>query len=109
MTASWIFLLVAGLLEVCWATSLRTTEGFSRLWPTAFVVGSLAGSVAFLSLALRALPVTTAYAVWVGVGAAGTALACAVVYGEKLSPAQYGFLLLLVGAVIGLKITSSPV
>lgn len=106
MTLPWILLLIAGLLEVCWATGLRLTAGFSRLWPTVLVVAALAGSVAFLSLALRALPVATAYAVWVGVGAAGTALACAAFYGERLSAAQYGFLLLLVLAIAGLKITT---
>jgi len=108
MTLPWIFLLIAGLLEVCWATGLRMTAGFSRPWPTAAVIAALAGSVVFLSLALRSLSVATAYAVWVGVGAAGTALACAAFYGERLSAPQCGFLLLLVAAIAGLKFTSPP-
>ena len=72
---SWLILILAGLLEVCWASSLKATAGFTRLWPSLFFVTTLAGSMFLLSVAVKNLPVGTAYAVWVGVGAAGTALA----------------------------------
>ena len=104
---SWILVIIAGLLEVCWAVGLKSTHGFTRLWPSLFVVATLAGSLWLLAAAVRNLPVGTAYAVWVGIGAGGAALAAMVLYGEPLSPARVFFLALLLVAVIGLKASAS--
>ena len=102
---SWILVVIAGLLEVCWALGLKSTHGFTRLWPSLFVAATLFASLWLLALAVRQLPVGTAYAVWVGIGAGGAALAAAFLHGEAISPARAFFLLLLLVAVIGLKLT----
>lgn len=102
----WLTLIVAGLLEVCWATSLKYTAGFTKPWPTLFFVGTLAASMYLLSVAVRHLPVGTAYAVWVGIGAAGTALAAMVLHGEVLTWPRGLFLVLLIVAIAGLKLTT---
>ena len=102
---SWILVVIAGLLEVCWALGLKSTHGFTRLWPSLFVASTLFASLWLLALAVRQLPVGTAYAVWVGIGAGGAALAAAFLHGEAISPARAFFLLLLLVAVIGLKLT----
>lgn len=103
---SWFILIAAGLLEVCWASSLKSTAGFTRLWPTLFFVTSLSASMFLLALAVKHLPVGTAYAVWVGIGAAGTAIAAIFLQGESLSPGRGFFLGLLILSIIGLKLTS---
>ncbi len=103
---SWLILIVAGLLEVCWATSLKSTAGFTKLWPTVFFVTTLAGSMFLLSVAVRNLPVGTAYAVWVGIGAAGTAIAAMVMHGEVMTWPRGVFLALLIVSIVGLKLTT---
>ncbi len=103
---SWILLLVAGLLETGWAIGLKYTEGFTRPLPTALTVAAMVASMGLLGLALRDLPVGTAYAVWVGVGALGTALVGIVLFGEPATGARLFFLGLLVIAIAGLKLTS---
>jgi quaternary ammonium compound-resistance protein SugE len=103
---SWILLLVAGLLETGWAIGLKYTEGFTRPLPTALTVAAMVASMGLLGLALRDLPVGTAYAVWVGVGALGTALLGIVLFGEPATGARLFFLGLLVIAIAGLKLTS---
>lgn len=105
--SSWLYLVLAGLLEVCWATSLKSTAGFTKLLPTLFFVTTLAGSMFLLALAVKNLPVGTAYAVWVGIGAAGTALAAVFLFGEAMTLSRGLFLLLLIVSIIGLKVTSS--
>jgi quaternary ammonium compound-resistance protein SugE len=102
----WFLLVVAGLLEVCWALSLKATEGFTRLGPSLFFVTSLAGSMILLALAVKQLPVGTAYAVWVGIGAAGAAIAAVFLYHEPITPARAVFLILLIGSIVGLKLTA---
>ncbi len=102
----WFILIVAGLLEVCWASSLKSTAGFTRLWPTLFFVVSLTASMYLLALAVKQLPVGTAYAVWVGIGAAGTAIAAIFIQGETLTLGRGFFLGLLIFSIIGLKLTS---
>ena len=101
---AWAVLVGAGLLEIVWAIALKHADGFTRFWPS--VVGLVAAAVSFvmLSSALRSLPVGTAYAVWVGIGALGVALAGIVALGESASPLRLGFLLLILVGVIGLKI-----
>jgi quaternary ammonium compound-resistance protein SugE len=104
---AWTILVVAGLLEVCWASSLKATAGFTRPLPTLFFVASLAASMFLLSVAVKTVPVGTAYAVWVGIGAAGTAIVAGFIHGEEWSPGRVLFLTLLVVSIVGLKLTSS--
>ena len=104
---SWILLVVAGLLEVCWAVGLKYTQGFTRLWPSLFVGVTLAASMVLLSLAARTLPIGTAYAVWVGIGALGAAVLGIVLFREPVTVARLAFLALLLVSIIGLKVTSS--
>ena len=103
---AWILLLLAGLLEIGWAIGLKLTEGFTRPVPTVLTVAAIAGSMALLGLAARSLPIGTAYAVWVGIGAAGTAILGIALLGEPASAARIAFLALLVVAVAGLKATA---
>lgn len=102
----WILLVVAGLLEVGWAIGLKYTEGFTRWWPSVGTVVAMVGSVVLLGLAMRSLPVGTAYAVWVGVGAVGTALLGMVLFGEAATPARLASLGLIVAGIVGLKLAS---
>ena len=104
---SWIALVIAGLLEVCWAVGLRYTDGFRRPLPTLGVLVTLAGSLYLLAYATRHIPLGTAYAVWVGIGALGVACAGIWLFGETVSPVRISLLLLLFGAIVGLKLTAS--
>lgn len=102
-SAAWAVLVVAALLEMVWALALRRAEGFTRLWPSVLGITVAVASFALLTLALRSLPVGTAYAVWVGIGAVGVAVSGMVVLGESASPARIGFLALILVGVAGLK------
>jgi quaternary ammonium compound-resistance protein SugE len=104
---AWTYLLIAGLLEIGWAIGLKYTDGFSRLWPTVWTVAAMTFSVVFLGLALRSLPVGTAYAVWVGIGAVGTAILGIILFGDSREPLRLLCLALIVAGVIGLKLVSS--
>jgi quaternary ammonium compound-resistance protein SugE len=101
---SWIYLLVAGLLEVAWAVGLKYTEGFTRLWPSAFTLVAMVASVGMLGLALRHLPLGTAYAVWTGIGTIGTAIAGMVLLGEPAGALRLGSIGLIAAGIIGLKL-----
>ncbi|MFP5245126.1 MAG: quaternary ammonium compound efflux SMR transporter SugE [Thermoanaerobaculia bacterium] len=103
---SWLPLLVAGLLEVCWAVGLKYTDGFRRPLPSILVVVAIAASMFLLAWAARSIPIGTAYAVWVGIGAFGAAILGVVLFGEPLTLARMGFLALLLVSIIGLKATS---
>lgn len=102
--AAWGILVVAGLLEIVWATALKYSYGFTRLWPGVIAVSAALASFVLLALALKSLPVGTAYAVWVGIGALGVAIAGAVLLGESLSLFQLVCLVLIVIGVIGLRV-----
>jgi quaternary ammonium compound-resistance protein SugE len=102
---AWLYLVIAGLLETCWAVGLKYTEGFTKLWPSLFVGVTLAGSMFLLALAAKTLPIGTAYAVWVGIGALGAAVLGIFLFHEPVTPARIGFLALLLVAIIGLKAT----
>lgn len=104
---SWILLACAGLLEIAFAFGMKWSAGFSRLWPSLFAVLTGLSSIVLLTLALRALPVGTAYAVWTGIGAAGTAMLGMVLLGEPASPARIGCVALILCGVIGLKLVSA--
>src|SRR6478609_10294931 len=104
---SWLLLILAGLLEVVWAVGLKYTEGFTRVWPTAITVTAMLVSLALLGIAMKTLPVSTAYAVWMGIGVVGTAVLGVMVLHE---PATFGRLFsisLILAGVIGLKLTTS--
>lgn len=102
----WTLLFIAAALEIVWAAGLKTTHGFTRLWPSALVVSTMAGSMFLLALAARGLPIGTAYAVWTGIGAVGTAIAGIVLYDESASPARLACIGLIVVGVAGLKLLS---
>jgi len=103
---SWILLVLAGLLEIGWAIGLKYTEGFSRPWPTLGTVAAMVTSIVLLGVAMKQLPVGTAYAVWVGIGAVGTAILGIVLFGESASPARLVSLALIVAGIVGLKLAS---
>jgi quaternary ammonium compound-resistance protein SugE len=102
----WTLLFLAAALEIVWAVGLKYTDGFTRLWPSAGVIVAVTGSVGLLALAARGLPIGTAYAVWTGIGAAGTAICGIVLFNESASFARVGCLALIVGGVVGLKFLS---
>lgn len=103
---AWMILVVAGLLEIAWAVGLKYTNGFTRLVPSVLVGAAIAGSMILLGIAARTLPIGTAYAVWVGIGAAGAAILGIILFNEPATPARLLFLALLVGSIAGLKLTS---
>jgi quaternary ammonium compound-resistance protein SugE len=103
---SWIVLIVAGLLEVAWASVLPSTEGLTRPAPTVAFLGLLAASMFALAKATESIPLGTAYGVWVGIGAVGAALVGIAAHGDPAPPARLAFLVLLVVAIVGLKLTS---
>jgi quaternary ammonium compound-resistance protein SugE len=103
---AWFWLVLAGIFEIAWAIGLKETEGWSRLWPSLFTLVTMALSFLFLSLALRALPIGTAYAVWTGIGAVGTALYGIVFFGESRDLARVLCLLLILAGIVGLKLLS---
>ena len=103
---AWVLLFVAGLLEVGWAIGLKYTEGFTRLWPSVFTLAAMVLSVVLLGVAMKSLPVGTSYAVWVGVGAVGTAILGMVLIGEPASLGRLVSLGLIVAGIVGLKLAS---
>ncbi len=103
---NWLLLALAGLFEIVWAIGLKYTEGFSRVWPTVGTLLAMAASVALLGAAMRTLPVGTAYAVWVGIGAAGTAALGMLLFDEPASAARLSSLALIVAGVAGLKLSA---
>ena len=103
---SWISLVIAGLFEIGWAIGLKYTEGFTRLWPTVGTVASMVISVGLLGVAMRDLPVGTAYAVWTGIGAVGTVILGIVLMGDPANAPRLACVGLILAGIIGLKLTS---
>jgi quaternary ammonium compound-resistance protein SugE len=103
----WMILTLAGLFEIGWAIGLKYTEGFTRLWPTVGTLISIAASMWLLAIAMKSLPVGTAYAVWVGIGAVGTVILGIVLLGEPANPARLISVGLILAGIIGLKLSSS--
>ncbi|MGP1717828.1 MAG: quaternary ammonium compound efflux SMR transporter SugE [Methylophilus sp.] len=103
---AWFILVIAGLFEVGWAIGLKYTDGFSKLWPTVGTVLAMVISLGLLGLAMKTLPVGTAYAIWVGVGAIGTVILGMILFGEPATPLRIGSLVLIVAGIIGLKIAA---
>ena len=101
---AWVVLFVAGLFEVGWAVGLKYTEGFTRFWPTVWSALSMAVSLGLLGMALRTLPLGTAYAIWTGVGTMGTVLLGIVLFGESASALRLGCVALILAGIVGLKL-----
>jgi quaternary ammonium compound-resistance protein SugE len=103
---AWLLLLLAGVLEVGWAIGLKYTEGFTRLWPTVGTIAAMCVSLALLGIAMKSLPVGTAYAVWVGVGAVGTVILGIILLNEPANAARLISVGLIVAGIIGLKLAT---
>lgn len=103
---AWLYLLIAGLLEVAWAIGLKYTDGFTRLVPSIVTLASMGASLLFLGLALKTLPVGTAYAVWTGIGAVGVAVLGIILFAEPANALRLGSIALIVGGIVGLKLVS---
>lgn len=103
---SWLILLVAGIMEVAWAIGLKYSDGFTRLGPSVFTAVTLVASVGLLSIAARGLPIGTAYAVWVGIGATGAAILGIVLFDEPTHPPRIFFMVLMLVSIVGLKLTA---
>ncbi len=101
---SWIYLLFAGLLEIVWAVSMKQSAGFTRLWPTAVMGLSMIGSFGLLALAMRTLPLGTAYVVWTGIGAVGAFLIGAIFMGEAMTPQRIVAAVLIVSGLVAMKL-----
>jgi quaternary ammonium compound-resistance protein SugE len=106
LSMAWLLLFLAGILEVAWAIGLKYSDGFSRLWPSALTALAMAASIGFLAMALKTIPVGTGYAIWTGIGAAGTAVMGMLLFAEAASAARVLSLLLIVLGIIGLKLSS---
>ena len=102
----WIILFVAGLFEVAWAIGLKYTEGFSKLWPSVFTIICMIISMALLAYAVKQLPIGTAYAVWTGIGAIGTAVLGIILFDESKELIRIFFIFLIITGIVGLKIFS---
>ena len=103
---AWISLIIAGILEIFWAISLKYTDGFSKLWASVFTVGGMIASFYFLAQALKVIPVGTGYAMWTGIGAAGTAILGIILFSEPASLPRLICIGLIVAGIIGLKVTA---
>lgn len=104
---AWWYLIGAGLFEIVWASSLKYTEGFTRGWPTIGTLSAMAVSIVFLAQALKTIPVGTGYAVWTGIGAAGTAAVGILLFEESRDTVRLVCLVAIVAGVVGLKLSSN--
>ena len=104
---AWVYLFLAGLLEIAWAIGLKYTEGWTRLYPSLLTVAAMILDFILLSLALKSLPVGTAYAVWTGIGAAGTAILGIILFEESRAVGKLVCIVLIIAGIAGLKLTSS--
>jgi quaternary ammonium compound-resistance protein SugE len=104
---AWLLLVLAGLFEVGWAIGLKYTQGFTQLWPTVWTVLAMAISLGLLGIAMKTLPIGTAYAVWVGVGAIGTVLLGIVLFNEPANAARLISVGLIIAGIVGLKLASA--
>lgn len=104
----WIILVIAGLLEVVWATGLKYTQGFTRLWPSVLTIAAMLASFLLLARAMQTIPLSISYTVWVGIGAVGSVIAGVVLFHERLTALQIVCLVLIGLGIVGLKVTSKP-
>lgn len=103
---SWVYLFIAGLLEVAWAIGLKYTNGWTKLWPSVFTIFSMIVGFYFLSLSLKTLPIGTAYAVWTGIGTVGTAVLGVILFHESSSVLRMMCISFIVMGIVGLKVLS---
>lgn len=103
---SWVILIFAGIFEICWAVGLKYSNGFTKLWPSIFTIFSMIVSMTLLSFTVRVIPVGTAYAVWTGIGAVGTAILGIYLFNESSDSLRLFFIFLIVVGITGLKIYS---
>lgn len=103
---AWVTLILAGLGEIGWAIGLKYTEGFTRIWPSVATVASMGISIVLLGIALRTLPLGTAYTVWTGIGAVGTVIFGIILFGEPATAGRLACIALIVAGIVGLKITA---
>jgi quaternary ammonium compound-resistance protein SugE len=103
---AWLMLIAAGLCEIVWATGLKYAQGFTRLWPSVITLTAMLVSIVLLGLAMKSLPVGTSYAVWVGIGAVGTAIMGIVLLGESASVGRIASLVLIIAGIVGLKLAT---
>ncbi len=103
---AWVYLLVAGGFEIVWATGLKYTDGLTRLWPSVGTAVALAVSMVCLALAVRTIPIGTAYAIWTGIGAVGMAIVGILLFNEPRDMARVLFILLIIAGIAGLKLSS---
>ena len=103
---TWFILFIAGLFEIAWAIGLKYSEGFTRLWPSVFTVAAMITSMGLLSFSVRSLPVGTAYAVWTGIGAVGTAILGIILFNESKDFVRLFFIFLIISGIIGLRFYS---
>lgn len=104
---AWILLVVAGLLEVVWAIGMKQSHGFTRLWPSVWTIAAMLASFGLLAIAMRTLPLGVSYTVWVGIGAVGSVIAGATLFGERLSAAQFACVAMIGLGIVGLKLTGA--
>jgi quaternary ammonium compound-resistance protein SugE len=103
---AWLLIVVAGVFEMAWAVGLKYSDGFSRLVPSVLTVGAMAASIICLGIAVKSLPVGTAYAVWTGIGAAGTAVLGMYLFEEPATVLRLGSIAIIVAGIVGLKLAS---
>ena len=103
---TWFILFVAGLFEIAWAIGLKYSEGFTKLWPSVFTIVAMITSMGLLSLSVKNLPVGTAYAVWTGIGAVGTAILGIILFNESKDLIRLCFIFLIISGIIGLRFYS---
>lgn len=103
---SWVYLFLAGMLEIVWAIGLKYTEGFTRLWPSVITIAVAWLSFYLLALAVKTIPVGTGYAIWTGIGAAGVAILGMILFGEPATIARFMFLALIIVGIVGLKLSA---
>jgi len=103
---NWLFLVIAGIFEIVWAVALKYSNGFTKFWPATITVVSMAISIYFLALAVKSLPIGTAYAIWTGIGVLGTVIFGILIFKEPVTFLRMFFLFLLISSIIGLKLTA---
>lgn len=103
---AWFYLLIAGLFEIGWAIGLKYTDNWTRLWPTLLTIAAMILSVVFLDLAVKTLPIGTAYAAWTGIGAVGTVILGMILFSEPATAVRLGCIALIVAGIVGLKVVS---
>lgn len=103
---AWLLLIIAGLCEIVWAIGLKHTAGFTRIWPTVVTLTAMLVSIVLLGIAMKSLPVGTSYAVWVGIGAVGTAVMGILVLGEPANAGRIASLTLIIAGIVGLKLAT---